>query len=107
MYATYEASSAFGEGDGALLAGTLRQEGGCVIVETEDGASVLPIFPAGTTGWDGASKVLTLNGTDYLLGSAVSFGGGYTDRASIGSGVPEACDGQEDAFIVTSAGSAD
>ena len=44
QYATYESNTPLGEGDGALLNGILRQKNSCIVVETEDGAEVLPIF---------------------------------------------------------------
>ena len=88
-YATYEPTASFGMGDGALLDGILRQRRGCIVVEIKDGSKaddgsdmfsdVLPFFPAGLTSWDEAKNILILNGTEYLLDSQVSFGGGYAN----------------------------
>ncbi len=103
VYATYDASSPFGEGDGALLAGTLREQQGCIVVETEDGTGVLPISPAASTTWDQTEHTLTISEATYPLDSRVSFGGGYADPLETMT-IPTACDTAEESFIVTSAG---
>lgn len=102
MFATYQTSSSFGEGDGALLTGNLVENAGCLVVETDDGSTVLPIFPSNTTTWDAATNALTLDGTGHPLGNRVSFGGGYTSHDAENADLPEACGKPEEAFMVSS-----
>ena len=108
-YATYEPTAPFGTGDGALLDGILRQRNGCIVVEIKDGSEadgseVLPIFPATVTAWDEAKNSLILNGTEYLLGSQVSFGGGYASNINDDYTIPESYGRPAEAFIVSNHG---
>jgi len=109
LYATYEPTTPFGEGDGALLDGILRQKNGCIIVEIKDGSEadgseVLPIFPANVTTWDEAKNALILNGKEYLIDNQVSFGGGYTSNVNNDYTIPESYNKQTEAFIVSNHG---
>lgn len=89
-----------GFSNAALTAGVLVVRDGCVYLEREtpgdEGADlVLPIFPEGTTSWDGAT--LTTGDEVHALGEHVSFGGGMvsepTSPRSLRDrpGIPDAC----------------
>jgi ribosomal protein L21E len=104
QYATYEPTAPFRTGDGALLDGILRKRRGCIIVEIKDGSDVLPFFPANITAWDEAKNALILDGTEYMLDSQVSFGGGYTDRINEDYTIPKWFGDPEKAFIVSNHG---
>jgi hypothetical protein len=96
--ATYESD---GSSDAALTAGVLVVRDGCVYLEREtpgaEGADlILPIFPEGTTSWDGAT--LTTGDEVHALGEHVSFTGGMVSEPtsprdlSDRPGIPDACD---------------
>lgn len=99
-YATYQATTALGEGDGAALEGTLTTRGGCFVVETAAGAVVVPVLPASATTWDGGAERLTIGSAEYRLGDTVSFGGGYTSQAPDVE-VPSECMELGERFIVS------
>lgn len=97
-YATYPATTALGEGDGAALDGTLATRDGCLVVETAAGTVVVPVLPASSTTWDG--DALTIGSSEYRVGDPVHFGGGYTTEAS-GVDLPDACAPIGERFIVS------
>ncbi|MEH1126948.1 hypothetical protein [Micromonospora sp. CPCC 206061] len=99
-YATYQATTALGEGDGAALDGTLATRGECLVVETDDGSVVVPVLPASATTWDGGAERLTIGSSEYRVGDRVSFGGGYSGRAPDVE-IPSACADLGEHFLVS------
>jgi hypothetical protein len=100
------ASGQDGEGDSALLAGTLRLDGGCTYVEVDGVGDVVPVFQEGDASWAGDTLVFTGAGTDMdsaKVGDRVELGGGY-----IAGGfddewvVPDGCRRFTDLFNVAS-----
>lgn len=90
-----------GFSDAALVSGVLVVRDGCVYLERgtpgEAGADlVLPLFPEGTTSWDGAT--LTTGDEVHALGERVQFGGGSVSEPTSSRdlsdrpGIPDACD---------------
>ncbi|MFV0372755.1 hypothetical protein [Microbacterium sp.] len=82
----------------ALLTGTLRLSGGCVVVDGGAGEAAVPVFPSGDIAWDEDSRRLTWRGESYLDGDPISLGGGY--GLPDGGYVPEAC-GNRETFLVS------
>ena len=60
----------------ALVQGTLRDTGQCLILSAEGGGEYLPVFPMGKLVRDEASDRYSLRGTPLSIGEVVSFGGG-------------------------------
>jgi hypothetical protein len=101
-YATYESSTPLGEGDGALLDGTLENQESCLVVRTPDGRLVVPVFPAAESTWDDGEQRLTVGETGYRVGDSVSLGGGYLDAAPTAGTLPEGCADSDEYFLVSS-----
>jgi hypothetical protein len=99
-YATYQATTALGEGDGAALDGILTTRRGCLVVETDGGSVVVPLLPASSTTWDGGAERLTVGSSEYRVGDRVSFGGGYTEQAP-DADLPEGCAELGQRFVVS------
>lgn len=100
--ATYRATGA--GGDTAFLDGVLRGVDGCVVVETDDGETVVPVFPDRDVhaGW---GDTLVHRGETFTFGQRATFTGGYTDAPwSTGSAdVPGGC-GDRQQFVVAPSG---
>ncbi len=72
-----------GQGNAALISGTLRLQSGCLLVEG-DGGPFLVVWPAGTA-WDaGRSAVVTPDGVALPVDADVEGAGGYVDVGEVG-----------------------
>lgn len=84
----------------ALFYGTLQLTDGCLVVVGESGMSgrtVVPVFKAGVTTWDGA--VLTRAGERYELGDEISMGGGTSSASDPELVVPESCPADAEVWL--------
>lgn len=71
-----------GSGDGAIVAGEVTLEGGCVLL-----AGMPVVWPDGTT-WDADTPAVVLpNGDAVAMGDEVTGGGGYHYADTIAGGV--------------------
>lgn len=84
----------------ALLTGTLRVVGGCVVVEPTQGALIVPVFPVDDVSWDDETRTLTFQGTSYQDGDPISLGGGHGTVDPESGYVPDECADRE-AFLVS------
>lgn len=99
--ASYVRTSDWGEGDAALLEGTVALENGCFTVVDDAGQVIVPIFPTDFR-WNVESRSLSGFGHTFSEGDSVSLGGGFTGSPpSVAEHVPSSCDGSE-FFIVHS-----
>lgn len=100
--ASYVRTSSWGEGDSALLEGTVTLEDGCLTVVDAAGQAVVPIFPTDFS-WSEESGSLSGLGHTFSVGDPVSLGGGYVDAPpSVAEHLPRSCAGTQ-YFIVHSA----
>lgn len=91
--ASYVRTSPCGEGDSALLEGTVVLENGCLTDVDDAGQAVVPVFPTDFT-WDDESGELSGFGHTLSAGDSVTFGGGYHDTAPApAEHVPDGCRG--------------
>lgn len=63
-------------GAAARLDGVLAAVGGCLVVETDGGVRVHPVFPAGKAQWNPTTGTLRFAGADYRPGDRITLGGG-------------------------------
>lgn len=63
-------------GAAARIDGVLSRVGACLIVESEGGAKVHPVFPSDQVRWDATSGTLRFAGSTYRLGDRITLGGG-------------------------------
>lgn len=102
--ASYLRTGPWGEGDGALLEGTLDLADGCVVVAGPDGTVRVPVLPTDFR-WDPDAQTLSAFGVSLTIGEAVSLGGGAAGNPrALGGHVPETCAPSEDDgwFVVSS-----
>src|SRR5690625_1521793 len=100
--ASYVRTSDWGEGDAALLEGTVALENGCLTVVDDAGQIIVPVFPTDFA-WDADSGELSGFGHTFSVGESVSMGGGYHDAPpSSAEYIPNGCEGAQ-YFMVYSA----
>lgn len=75
-------------GDAALLHGELRDQGGCVVVVDEFGATWVPVFPDDVA-WTGDSA--EVGGEQLRIGTDVDLGGGEATARDQDWRVPADC----------------
>jgi hypothetical protein len=63
-------------GAAARMDGTLTRVGGCLVVESDGGVRLHPVFPAGTARWDPDAGTLGFEGRTYRPGDRITLGGG-------------------------------
>ena len=56
------------------FSGTLRLQDNCLVVASESGELMQPIFPADRANWNGSQ--LSFDGRTYNIGDAITLGGG-------------------------------
>ena len=74
-YATFPSPDGDAGFDGALLEGTLRFDGSCLLIESAGGSFALA-FADGDAAWNDAHQVLDIEGLTLSPGQQVSSGGG-------------------------------
>ncbi|WP_425953542.1 hypothetical protein [Xylanimonas sp. McL0601] len=101
--ASYSRTGPWGEGDDALLQGTLALDDGCIVVVGPDGTVRTPVLPTDFR-WDPGTETLSAFGVRLTVGEAVSLGGGGgADPSTLGGHVPGACSpSDEDGWFVVS-----
>lgn len=99
--ASYVRTSEWGEGDSALLDGTMTLDNGCLTVVDEAGLATVPIFPTDFS-WNDESSSLSGFGHTLSVGDSISLGGGYVQTPSVAEHLPTSCAGSQ-YFIVHSA----
>jgi hypothetical protein len=57
--------------------------GNCVLVKSEKGEEIVPVFSAGTASWDHLTRQLRYLGRRYSIGDIVPIGGGGVNPAMI------------------------
>jgi hypothetical protein len=67
----------------AMMHARLAVVGNCVLVRTERGEEVVPVFGAGTASWDSRARRLSYRGRHYAIGDVVPIGGGGINPAMI------------------------
>jgi hypothetical protein len=70
-------------GAAAMMRDRLAVRGNCVLVMTEQGEEVVPVFSAGTASWDPVRHRLRYLGRLYAIGDVVPIGGGGVNPAMI------------------------
>ncbi len=60
----------------ARIDGVLSRVGGCLVVDSDGGVRVHPVFPAGKARWDPATGTLSFAGRAYRPGDRITLGGG-------------------------------
>lgn len=60
----------------ARIDGVLSRVGGCLVVDSDGGARLQPVFPAGKAQWDSAAGTLSFGGRIYRPGDRITLGGG-------------------------------
>jgi hypothetical protein len=70
-------------GAAAMMHARLAVAGNCVLVTTERGERVVPVFSAGTASWDPRLRRLTYLGRHYAIGDIVPIGGGGVNPAMV------------------------
>ena len=93
--ATYEPAGP--GGNGALLAGRLSSDGGCVTLLDDVGDLWLPVFPATAT-WTEDS--VAVGGRELVMGEPVELGGGEASGIDPGWSVPDACPDDVSLWVV-------
>lgn len=63
-------------GAAARLDGILSPVGGCLVVESDGGLRVQPVFPADKAQWNPATGTLSFAGRLYRPGDRITLGGG-------------------------------
>lgn len=63
-------------GAAARVDGVLSRVRGCLVVATDGGVRVQPVFPAGKARWDPATGTLSFAGRQYRPGDRITLGGG-------------------------------
>jgi hypothetical protein len=63
-------------GAAARIDGVLSQVGGCLVVDSDGGVRVHPVFPAGKARWNPATGTLSFAGRVYRPGDRITLGGG-------------------------------
>jgi hypothetical protein len=63
-------------GAAARIDGVLSRVGGCLVVESDSGVRVHPVFPAGKAQWNPATGTLTFADRAYRPGDRITLGGG-------------------------------
>jgi hypothetical protein len=63
-------------GPAARFDGILSRVGGCLVVESDGGVPLHPVFPAGKAQWDPDTGTLGFAGRLYRLGDRITIGGG-------------------------------
>jgi hypothetical protein len=63
-------------GAAARIDGVLSQVRGCLVVESDGGVRVHPVFPAGKARWNPATGTLSFAGRLYRPGDRITLGGG-------------------------------
>jgi hypothetical protein len=66
-----------------MMRDRLAVRGNCVLVMTEQGEEVVPVFSAGTASWDPVRRRLRYLGRLYAVGDVVPIGGGGVNPAMI------------------------
>jgi hypothetical protein len=56
--------------------GVLSRVRGCLVVDSDGGVRLHPVFPAGTARWNPATGTLSSAGRLYRLGDRITLGGG-------------------------------
>lgn len=63
-------------GAAARIDGVLSQLRGCLVVESDGGVRLHPVFPAGKAQWNPATGTLSFGGRLYRPGDRITLGGG-------------------------------
>lgn len=63
-------------GAAARIDGVLLRVRGCLVVATDSGVRVQPVFPAGKAHWNAATGTLSFEGRQYRPGDRITLGGG-------------------------------
>ncbi|WP_152192826.1 hypothetical protein [Georgenia satyanarayanai] len=101
--ASYVRTSDWGEGDAALLEGTVTLENSCLTVVDDAGQIIVPVFPTDFA-WDADAGEITGFGHTFSVGEPASMGGGYHDAPpSSAEYIPSGCEGGAQYFMVYSA----
>jgi hypothetical protein len=70
-------------GAAAMMHARLAVAGNCVLVRSETGEEVVPVFSAGTASWDSRARRLTYLNRHYAIADIVPIGGGGVNPAMI------------------------
>lgn len=70
-------------GAAAMMHARLAVVGSCVLVKSERGDEIIPVFGAGTASWDPRSRQLRYQNRHYAIGEIVPIGGGGISPAMI------------------------
>jgi hypothetical protein len=70
-------------GAAAMMHARLAVVGNCVLVKSERGEEIVPVFSAGTASWDRRARRLWYQGRRYAIGDIVPIGGGGANPAMI------------------------
>jgi hypothetical protein len=70
-------------GAAAMMHARLAAVGNCVLVKSERGDEIVPVFGAGTASWDPRSRQLRYQNRHYAIGEIVPIGGGGINPAMI------------------------
>jgi len=63
-------------GAAARMDGVLSRVRGCLVVATDGGVRLQPVFPAGKAQWNAATGTLSFGGRQYRPGDRITLGGG-------------------------------
>jgi hypothetical protein len=63
-------------GAAARIDGVLSRVRGCLVVESDGGGRLHPVFPAGKARWNAATGTLSFAGRLYRPGDRITLGGG-------------------------------
>jgi hypothetical protein len=69
-------------GAAARIDGVLSRVGGCLVVDSDGGVRVHPVFPAGKARWNPATGTLSFEGREYRPGDRITLGGGGVASSS-------------------------
>ena len=70
-------------GAAAMMHARLAVVGNCVLVKSERGDEIVPVFGAGAASWDSRSRQLSYQNRHYAIGEIVPIGGGGINPAMI------------------------